>query len=182
MSIDDAGVLSSIILQGVNVEPATDARPILGRYLVMPPPQRIDNRAGEAWCFEWIVDDHRSYTLSYRVNNTPKIALILGLQADTSAARRQSLESLYTAGHAVGRVVRLHINTTYTQGGVPVERDTLGGAPVLWLSVEHPTLRVMLHEDDLRYYLRLFDADGIELPANTPVNTTLTLHILNARG
>ena len=149
----------------------------------MPPPERIENRAGEAWCFEWIVDDHRSYSLSYRVDNGyPVVLMIPALNPDATAVQRQAIGALYTAGHAVGRVVQLHINTTYTQGGVPVERDTLGGAPVLWLSVEHPTLRVMLHEDDLRYYLRLFDADGIELPANTPVNTTLTLHILNARG
>ena len=155
---------------------------MLGRYLVSPPPTRIENSAAESWCFEWLVDDHRHYTFRYQKGGVWQEIAIPALPQDPRLVQRAALEGLYVAGHAVGRIVQLHLNLAYQQGGIPIERDTLGGTTVMWFSLSHPLYRTTLHEDANYYYIKLYDAAGAELPPNTPINTYLTLHILNERG
>ena len=155
---------------------------MLGRYLVSPPPTRIENSAAESWCFEWLVDDHRAYTFRYQKGGVWQEIAIPALATDPRLVQRAALEGLYVAGHAVGRIVQLHLSLAYQQGGIPIERDTVGGATVMWCSLSHPLYRTTLHEDANYYYIKLYDATGAELPPNTLINTYLTLHILNERG
>jgi len=128
------------------------------------------------------VDDHRDYAFRYQRNGVWQEIAIPALPQDPRLVQRAALEGLYVAGHAVGRIVRLHLRLVYQQGGIPIERDTLGGATVMWFSLSHPLYRATLHEDANYYYIKLYDAAGAELPPNTPINTYLTLHILNERG
>jgi len=128
------------------------------------------------------VNDHHAYTFRYQKGGVWQEIAIPALPQDPRLVQRAALEGLYVAGHAVGRIVQLHLNLAYQQGGIPIERDTIGGATVMWFSLSHPLYRTTLHEDANYYYIKLYNATGAELPPNTPINTYLTLHILNERG
>lgn len=175
IALNDVGLYSDIVLTPAPLSYPESANAIICDQIFVNPQGQILNPDGRWIGFEYLVSGDQGYTFSMTLDNMPVEYVIPALPIpDVPIFSVQSVQR-FTIGNTNGRILDCHLQGIYSAGGVPL--DSTIGEGIVAISVYCPKLS-QVHKSGTNWFLRMFNADGIEIQNGAILDLTLSLVVL----